>query len=228
MKNLLILHGAIGSGEQFESLKNQLSTQYDVHTLNFSGHGGEPFESKFNIVQFADDVLSYLDSKKIESVDVFGYSMGGYVALYLAKNTPERISKIITLGTKFNWTSEIAQQEIKLLNAEKIEEKIPAFAELLKQRHAPNNWKEVLARTANMMLEMGQNNPLNINDYKTIKHQVKIGLADQDEMVTKEETKAVANAIPNALFYHLHNSKHPIEKVDLQQLTHEIIDFINS
>ncbi|MBE7440885.1 MAG: hypothetical protein HS119_00320 [Flavobacteriales bacterium] len=51
-------------------------------------------------------------------------------------------------------------------------------------------------------------------------------MADQDEMVTLEETMAVANAIPNALFYQLHNSKHPIEKVDLQQLTHEIIDFI--
>lgn len=227
MINLLILHGAIGSREQFELLKNQLSTQYDVHTLNFSGHGGESFKSEFNIAQFADDVLSYLDSNNIETIHVFGYSMGGFVALYLAKNEPARISKIITLGTKFNWSPEIAQQEIKMLDAENIEDKIPAFAELLKQRHAPNNWKEVLAKTAEMMLEMGQNNPLTINDYKTIKHKVKIGLADQDEMVTLEETMAVANAIPNALFYQLHNSKHPIEKVDMQQLTHEIMDFIN-
>lgn len=227
MKNILILHGAIGSREQFELLKNQLSTQYDVHTLNFSGHGGESFKSEFNIAQFADDVLSYLDSNNIETIHVFGYSMGGFVALYLAKNEPARISKIITLGTKFNWTPEIAHQEIKMLVAEKIAEKIPAFAEHLKQRHAPNNWKDVLAKTAEMMFEMGQNNPLTINDYKTILHQVKIGLADQDEMVTLEETMAVANAIPNALVYQLHNSKHPIEKVDMQQLTHEIMDFIN-
>lgn len=227
MKNLLILHGAIGSKDQFELLKHQLVKKYNVHSINFSGHGGEVFKSKFNIAQFAEDVLNYLNSKNIESIDVFGYSMGGYVALYLAKNAPKRINKIITLGTKFNWSPEIAQQEIKMLDAEKIEDKIPAFAELLKSRHTPNNWKEVLAKTAEMMLEMGQNNPLTINDYKTIQHQVKIGLADQDEMVTLEETMAVANAIPNALFYQLHNSKHPIEKVDMQQLTHEIMDFIN-
>lgn len=227
MKNILILHGAIGSKDQFELLKHQLVKKYNVHSINFSGHGGEVFKSKFNIAQFADDVLAYLNQQHISSVDVFGYSMGGYVALYLAKNAPDRINKIITLGTKFSWTPEVAQQEIKMLDAEKIEEKIPAFAELLKLRHAPNNWKEVLAKTAEMMLEMGQNNPLTINDYKTIQHQVKIGLADQDEMVTLEETMAVANAIPNALFYQLHNSKHPIEKVDMQQLTHEIMDFIN-
>lgn len=227
MINLLILHGAIGSKEQFELLKKQLENQYCIHFINFSGHGGEAFKTSFNIAQFADDVLVYLNQQHISSIDIFGYSMGGYVALYLAKNVPDRINKIITLGTKFSWTPEIAQQEIKMLDAEKIEEKIPAFAELLKSRHTPNNWKEVLAKTAEMMLEMGQNNPLTINDYKTILHQVKIGLADQDEMVTLEETMAVANAIPNALVYQLHNSKHPIEKVDMQQLTHEIMDFIN-
>ena len=86
MKNILILHGAIGSKDQFELLKHQLVKKYNVHSINFSGHGGEVFKSKFNIAQFAEDVLNYLNSKNIESIDVFGYSMGGYVALYLAKN----------------------------------------------------------------------------------------------------------------------------------------------
>ncbi len=226
MKNLLILHGAIGSKEQFELLKKQLENQYHIHSINFSGHGGEAFKTTFNITQFADDVLVYLNQQHISTVEIFGYSMGGYVALYLAKNAPDRINKIITLGTKFSWTPEIAQQEIKMLDAEKIEEKIPAFAELLKLRHTPNNWKEVLIKTAEMMLEMGQKNPLTLNDYKTIRHQVKIGLADQDEMVTLEETVAVAEAIPLAQFYQLENSKHPIEKVNLQQLTQEIVEFI--
>lgn len=226
MKNLLILHGAIGSKEQFELLKKQLENQYYIHSINFSGHGGEAFKNTFNIAQFADDVLVYLNQQHISSIDIFGYSMGGYVALYLAKNVPDRINKIITLGTKFSWTPEIAQQEIKMLDAEKIEEKIPAFGKLLKLRHAPNNWKEVLAKTAEMMLEMGQKNPLTLNDFNAILHQVKIGLADQDEMVTLEETMAVAEAIPHAQFYRLESSKHPIEKVNLQQLTQEIVEFI--
>lgn len=226
MKNLLILHGAIGSKEQFGLLKKQLENQYHIHVINFSGHGGEAFKTSFNIAQFADDVLAYLNQQHISSVDVFGYSMGGYVALYLAKNAPDRINKIITLGTKFSWTLEIAQQEVRMLDAEKIEEKIPAFAELLKLRHAPNDWKEVLAKTAEMMLEMAQKNPLTITDFKTIQHQVKIGLADQDEMVTLEETTIVVETIPHAQFYRLENSKHPIEKVNLQQLTQEIVEFI--
>ena len=127
MKNLLVLHGAIGSKSQFDSIASLLDNQFDIHLLNFSGHGGEAFKENFNISQFADDVLTYLKLNKIASIDIFGYSMGGYVALYLAKNHPEKVGKIITLGTKLSWTPDIAAKETKMLVADKIEEKIPAI-----------------------------------------------------------------------------------------------------
>lgn len=125
MKNLLILHGAIGSKSQFDSIASLLDNQFNIHLLNFSGHGGEAFKENFNIAQFAEDALAYLKLNKIESIDVFGYSMGGYVALYLAKNHPEKVNKIITLGTKLSWTPDIAAKETKILVADKIEEKFP-------------------------------------------------------------------------------------------------------
>jgi len=222
MKNLLILHGAIGSKSQFNSLASLLNNQFNIHLLNFSGHGGEAFKENFNIPQFADDVLVYLEQQKVESIDIFGYSMGGYVALYLAKNHPEKVNKIITLGTKLSWTPDIAAKETKMLVAEKMEEKIPAFAEILKTRHHPNNWKTVLEKTANMMITIGNNNVLKDKDFKLIQHTTKMLLADNDEMVTHEETKHIANLLPQATFELLPNSKHPIEKVDIAALS-EII-----
>ena len=219
MKNLLILHGAIGSKSQFDSIASLLDNQFDIHLLNFSGHGGEAFKENFNIAQFADDVLAYLKLNKIESVDIFGYSMGGYVALYLAKNHPEKVNKIITLGTKLSWTPDIAAKETKMLVADKIEEKIPAFAAILKDRHHPNDWKTVLEKTTNMMIAMGNNNVLKDEDFKVIQHTVKMLLADNDEMVTYEETNHVAQLLPHATFELLPNSKHPIEKVDIEALS---------
>lgn len=219
MKNLLILHGAIGSKSQFSSIASLLNNQFNIHLLNFSGHGGEAFKENFNIPQFADDVLAYLKQNKIESIDIFGYSMGGYVALYLAKNHPEKVGKIITLGTKLSWTPDIAVKETKMLDAEKIEEKIPAFAAILKDRHFPNDWKIVLEKTANMMIAMGNNNVLKDEDFKLIQHTVKLLLADNDEMVSKTETNHVADLLPHATFELLPNSKHPIEKVDIDALS---------
>ncbi|CAF3356859.1 unnamed protein product, partial [Rotaria sp. Silwood2] len=38
---------------------------------------------KFSIELFADDVVTYLEKNNLENIDVFGYSMGGYVAFSL-------------------------------------------------------------------------------------------------------------------------------------------------
>ena len=136
MKPLLLLHGALGSGDQFNELCTLLRHDYDIHALNFSGHGGNEFpEQDFSIGLFGIEVLHYMEEKKIESASFFGYSMGGYVAMYLAKKLSNKVDAVITLATKFHWDQEIAAKEIKMLDARTIEQKLPAFASQLEKRH---------------------------------------------------------------------------------------------
>ena len=226
MKNILLLHGAIGAKDQLDALKEKLKENYNVYSFNFSAHGKEGFSKSFNIEQFAEDTLSYLSSNNLEQVDIFGYSMGGYVALYLAKHYPNKVNQIITLGTKFKWTPEIAKKEVKMLNAAIIEAKIPQFAQALSERHGSKNWKTLLSKTAEMMLAMGEGSPLSLSDYQNISHNCKIMLADNDEMVTKEETLEIADALLNSRLTTIKNSKHPIEKVDMDLLVKEIVGMI--
>ncbi len=226
MKDLLLLHGAIGAKDQLDELKERLSKDYRVHSFSFSGHGKEGFGQSFNIEQFTTDTLSYLSSKGIVQIDIFGYSMGGYVALHLAKHYPEKVNQIITLGTKFKWTPEIATREVKMLNSEVIEAKIPRFAAALAARHGAEDWKVLLSKTAEMMLKMGEESPLTLADYSSIQQSCKLILAEHDEMVTEEETLEVSKHLPNNTFVRLPNSKHPIEKVDVDQLVKEIVSII--
>jgi pimeloyl-ACP methyl ester carboxylesterase len=222
MKSIILLHGAIGAKDQLQPLADILSSHYDVHLLNFSGHGGEPLPYRFSIELFSDNLQCYIEALDLKEVNVFGYSMGGYVALYTAKHFPESIAKIFTLGTKFSWTPEIAEKEMKMLNPDKIEEKLPHFAEQLKQRHQPNNWRDVLSKTADMMRGLGENNALKINDYHHINTPVLVALGEDDSMVTRNETEEVANALPNAQFKMFPQTQHPIEKVNLALLANEI------
>lgn len=225
MQHLLLLHGAIGAKDQFADLASGLNKDFIVHTLNFSGHGGEPMPEKFSIQTFADDVLKYLKEHKISKVNIFGYSMGGYVALYLAKHYPGKIEKIFTLGTKFHWSSEIAAKETKMMDPDKIEEKFPAFADTVSKRHAPSDWKTILNKTAEMMTALGNKNVLTLPDYESIEHHVQIGIGDKDTMVTLEETIDVYRKLKNANFIVLPNTYHPIEKVNVNQLISESISF---
>lgn len=222
MKQLLLLHGAIGAADQLLPLKQKLQDNYEVHTLNFSGHGGRAYDGKFSIDRFADEVLAYLDANNIASINIFGYSMGGYVALYLAKKHQHRVSQVVTLATKFYWDEAVAAKETAMLDADKIAAKVPAFAAALEKRHAPNDWKEVLNNTRIMLLQMGANNPLKIEQYKEIVIPVTVLIGDRDKMVTLEETVAVYKALPDAKMGMLLDSHHPIEQVNADMLVYMI------
>ncbi|WP_298513563.1 alpha/beta hydrolase [uncultured Kordia sp.] len=224
--NLLLLHGALGSEVQLQSLQKLLATDFNVHTLNFEGHGGRTSDHEFEMERFADNVIEKLQSLGISKTHIFGYSMGGYVALTLAKKRPEMVDAIITLGTKFNWSLESAQQEVKMLNPEKIEEKIPAFAKRLHELHQPNDWKEVMHKTAAMMLALANGKKLTNADLQQIPHKVLVGIGALDNMVTVAESENAATQLPNATLKVIDEVKHPIEKVDINVLTTVIRDFI--
>lgn len=220
MNPVLILHGALGSASQLEPVKTSLTSNgVNVYSIDFSGHGGKAFETRFGIEQFAEDVLHELDNLKITTVNIFGYSMGGYVGLWLAKYHPHRVGKIVTLGTKFDWSIESASQEIKKLNPEKILEKVPTFARILEQRHAPNDWKELMKKTADMMMELGRSPLLTREVLQSITHPTLICLGDQDDMADRNYSEAVADILPNGRFLTLDSTPHPIEKVSLEKLT---------
>ena len=143
-ENLLLLHGALGSKVQLRPLKQILEQKFNVFDLNFEGHGDVYSEQDFSIDLFASNVRDFLKEQNLENTHIFGYSMGGYVALHLANHKPSLVNKIVTLGTKFDWNPEGAAREIKMLNPEKVEEKIPAFAGYLNKLHSALSWKVVM------------------------------------------------------------------------------------
>ena len=219
MQNLLLLHGALGASVQLLPLLQQLKNEYNVFTLDFSGHGGKSMPSQaFSIEAFAEEALQFMEEKGVEQTNILGYSMGGYVALYLAKCFPEKIAKIITLATKFHWDEAVASKEIQMLNAEKIAAKLLEFAKTLKERHEPNDWKELLLRTAEMLTALGRNNTLKPEDYRNIQSKVLVLLGDRDKMITLEETVSVYKSLPDAQMGMLPDTHHPIEQTDISTL----------
>jgi pimeloyl-ACP methyl ester carboxylesterase len=229
MHPLILLHGALGAASQFDPLKDQLKDHFNVHSINFSGHGGVTMpEDKFSIPLFANDLKNYLEQNQIQSANIFGYSMGGYVAMYLTKHFPELVDKVITLGTKFYWDEEVASRDIKLLDPDTIIQKVPAFAGELEQRHAPEDWKTVLSKTKEMLLGLGKKNVLQIDDYRTISNDCLLLIGGSDKMVTRDETKNVCDALPNASMKILPEAPHPIEQVNVTLLADLIQNFINA
>ncbi|MFK8038146.1 MAG: alpha/beta fold hydrolase [Crocinitomicaceae bacterium] len=224
-QKLLLLHGALGTKDQFKVLETKLSPEFNVLSFDFEGHGGQQSNNDFSMSLFVGNVVDFLKKNKIDSVHVFGYSMGGYVALCLASKHPHLVKRIITLGTKFDWTRATAEKEVKMLNPNSIEEKVPRFASHLETIHG-KNWKKMVVKTANMMLGLGEEAYLSKNELGGVSHEILIGVGSNDSMVSIEESEACTDALPNGNLEIIEEFEHSIEKVDSLVLSTLISNFI--
>lgn len=227
MPHIVLLHGALGSPSDLRELASVIELQnFAVHTPSFSGHGSRPFQSRFGITQFATELETYIHSNHIEGCSVFGYSMGGYVALVLAAQQPDLMGKIITLGTKFNWNADNIEREKSLCHAPTIAAKQPDFARALKTAH--HDWEMLVQKTSQMIADFSGSELLSDQILGLISNPVLLCLAENDKMVSLEETKHVLEMLQNAQLSTLLGSKHALASVNMKMLSSKIIDFVLS
>jgi pimeloyl-ACP methyl ester carboxylesterase len=222
---VLLLHGALGAADQVTPLGPHLESKFNVLTLDLPGHGNAPLDGPFTTEHFAAAVTQWLDGDQRGPVDCFGYSMGGYVALEVARRRPELVRAIATLGTKFAWTPEVARRELKFLDPSLIRAKVPYFADVLEQRHTALGWEALLRQTGQMMTALGDVPLLTIETLGHIPQRVRILVGDRDGTVTVEESLSASRALPAGELEVLPRTAHPFEKVSLPRLAQALQDF---
>ncbi|HYW30469.1 MAG TPA: alpha/beta fold hydrolase [Gemmatimonas sp.] len=224
--SILVVHGALGSAEQMEPVAAELSDLGSVTNVDLPGHGSSPLgpEQSFSIDGFADALQDAL-MESLPTSDatagahstrpwVFGYSMGGYIALALEARNPGRFSGIVTLGTKFDWTPEVAASAAGFLVPETIREKVPKFAAALAARHADaGGWEVMLQRTAALLRELGEAPLLTTAALQRVTIPVCIAAGTRDDNVSPAEGARIAATLPNAFHESLLDVLHPIERV---------------
>lgn len=227
-RELVLLHGALGSSVQLEELAVALDSPFRVHLLDFEGHGNAlPQERPFRIEHFAENVIELLERERIGPAHLFGYSMGGYVALHLASAHPERVRRIATLGTRFEWDPATAARVAARLDPDTIRARVPNFAEALATRHAAQEggWEGVVFGTASCLKALGDKPLLAAEVLAGISHPVRVIVGDADDTVTIEESERAARALPNGELVVLPNTPHPLERVDLALLVPALREF---
>ncbi len=220
---ILFLHGALGSRRQMEDICTHLPDTLETIRHNLPGHGGRPLPEQFTMEQFTEDTAMLLKDEP-GPVDVFGFSMGGYVALLLAMKYPDKVGRIMTLGTKFDWTPETAERETLLLDPDRMIEKVPAFTELLSRRHAPQDWKKVVLLTKDLLMRLGNGEAMIMSSFD-LPHKVSILRGTRDHMVSAQESEFMAQHLPGGSYTELDDFRHPVEQADARILAGRITEF---
>jgi len=101
---LLLIHGFLGSiqdqGRSFgDGIKN-LSNNFQVISIDCRGHGQseKPHDLDAYGMNMIEDQIRLLDHLKIKKAHVFGYSMGGAIAIGIVGFHPERVLSAIVGG----------------------------------------------------------------------------------------------------------------------------------
>jgi len=95
-RNLIILHGFLGMGDNWKTLAKQFSRLgYQVHLVDQRNHGRSFHDPEFNYEVLAADLKQYCNHHNINDMLLLGHSMGGKTAMLFAALYPELVSKLI-------------------------------------------------------------------------------------------------------------------------------------
>jgi pimeloyl-ACP methyl ester carboxylesterase len=96
---MIFLHGITDSSHSFASTAEYLQ-DYHLYLLDQRGHGdSERAEGGYTIPQLGEDVIAFMDAKKIDKAIIVGHSMGTFVAHQIASVYPNRVSKLVLIAT---------------------------------------------------------------------------------------------------------------------------------
>ena len=97
---VILLHGYGDSWFSFSPILPLLDNKYRVYILDQRGHGDSDRPlGNYALKQFAEDVLAFMDAIKVKKATVVGHSMGSFVAQHVAATAPERVNKLVLVGS---------------------------------------------------------------------------------------------------------------------------------
>jgi len=98
---IVFLHGLGGDRLLWNAVVPELAGEFHVIVPNLRGHGDTPLPvgSTLSFDELERDVLAFLDRQELSSVHWVGFSAGGFLALRLALDHPER-SRSLTIVSR--------------------------------------------------------------------------------------------------------------------------------
>src|SRR4051812_5514142 len=85
------------SGDVWAATVNELSKQYTCYVINFAGFAGVPAQNDPHLATWVADIASFIQEKQLNRPVVVGHSIGGGLAMWLAADYPQLVSKIVVI-----------------------------------------------------------------------------------------------------------------------------------
>lgn len=96
-KNLVVLHGIFGSGDNWLTVAKSFDPAYTVYLVDQRNHGRSFHHQAFNYDVMVADLAQLLDEQSIDKPVIVGHSMGGKVLMNFACQMPDRLQAAVVV-----------------------------------------------------------------------------------------------------------------------------------
>lgn len=154
---LVMLHGFLADSRDFNHIVKQLTRDYRCLLIDLPGHGQSADVMVNDMSKVAEHIKNILINENIHRATIYGYSMGGRVALQFACLYPDMCQKLIlessSPGIENHQLRRQRQQSDQIL-AQKILENYHDFIKKWRQQPLFHSQKKLSIATQQKQLEM--------------------------------------------------------------------------
>jgi pimeloyl-ACP methyl ester carboxylesterase len=157
---LVLLHGGLSTSGDFDRLVPALAARRRLIAVDRQGHGRTAdIDRPLRFDQLADDTAALLRRLGVERADVFGYSVGGTVALELAIRHPDLVRRL-ALGSavaRMDGYRPDVRDGLRRLTADALPPQLRAAYERVAPQ--PERWPRLVAKAAEQARTWGGSRP---------------------------------------------------------------------
>ncbi len=94
---IIFLPGFASSGDVWNETKSNFEKDFTCYTFTMAGFAGVKPQPNASFTNWEIEIVNYIKANKIEKPIIVGHSMGGGLALAIASDYPELISRIVVV-----------------------------------------------------------------------------------------------------------------------------------
>ncbi len=196
---LLVLHGGLGSLEDFNTVLPDLQREFKVIGIDSRGQGKSTLGSKeLTYQQIQNDVERVLEHLNVQVLSIIGFSDGGIVAYRLAALTSLKVEKLVTIGSRWHLKNAEATREIFLrISGDSWRQRFPAMVEAYERLNPEPDFDLLIQCVVKMWLDANASGYPN-EAVKNISCPLLIVRGDDDHLVSREAVVELSALVKNS------------------------------
>jgi pimeloyl-ACP methyl ester carboxylesterase len=224
---MTLIHGLGGAPSELEPFRKAFAAEHHAWCPALLSHGGRPLAPVGGFDPMIADLVRQLDSRRSHWGVLFGYSLGGYLALHLAQRFPRRVDGVVMLASPVFYRDEIMRFIRYLVSPERVyggsEEKRAA---IVSHYGGEGIFEKRVARALDLFQRLHNNPPLREDNLGEIRTPVLLVSGETDQFAPRHVVEEIAGLLPDAQVALYPGRMHPLDDAPIEAIVERVRRFM--